>query len=148
MLKKWRIQKLPVGLEGLLSRLVPRFVDITDGAKHDGKAGEQVDSLDAANIITSKLLAPGDKHIPIFDIDLPIYVLPSRTAGHSHLYINKEVTWEQLKAIMEAFVAAGIVEEGYQMASEKHGFTSLRLPWIKKQQKSLETSQDRAGDPH
>lgn len=72
------------------------------------------------------------RHRLVLDIDLPITVVPSTTPGHSHLYIDKEMSWHHALNILYALAAAGIVEEGYARACENDGFTTVRLPWEKK----------------
>jgi hypothetical protein len=68
------------------------------------------------------------KHTLMLDLDVPATLVPSSTEGHSHLYIDVEMTWDQVVAIMDALVAAGVVEEGYAKASKKRRCTALRLP--------------------
>jgi len=79
-----------------------------------------------ANVVSS-LLTNG-KHAPAIDIDLPIHVMPSRTPGHSHLYIDHELTWEQYLSLLRAFVDVGLVEAGYYEAAKVRGTTLLRVP--------------------
>lgn len=84
-----------------------------------------------ANLVTSRT-PRGKYHLPAIDIDVPIAVIPSSTRGHSHLYIDKIVSWEKYVALLEALADADIVERGYVEACKAHGFTSLRLPWVSK----------------
>lgn len=89
-------------------------------------------SLDKANTITSLARPGGYTHYPVIDIDLPIYALPSTTPGHSHLYIGKQVTTDQLFQLLDVMAEIGLVEPGYVEASRERGFTAVRLPWIPK----------------
>lgn len=73
------------------------------------------------------------KHMPVIDIDVKAFLIPSTTLGHSHLYIDHEVEWEDYIAMLKAMAKCGIVEPGYVSASEARGYTAVRLPWIKKQ---------------
>jgi len=66
--------------------------------------------------------------MPVIDVDVPIYVLPSSTHGHYHLYIDKEMTRGQLLDMLTAMSKAGVVEPGYVSASRERGFTSVRSP--------------------
>lgn len=73
------------------------------------------------------------KHRLLIDVDFPVKAIPSSTPGHTHLYIDKEVDWEQVENVLQALAAAGIVEQGYADACQDQGFTTLRLPWVKKE---------------
>jgi len=97
---------------------------------------QAVDDLDEANIITSKVkrtvLDFEPMHKVLIDVDLPAQLLPSSTPGHFHLYIDKPINWVDYVDLLRALERCGIVEPGYVSASIDRGFTSLRLPWIKK----------------
>ncbi|WP_426940284.1 hypothetical protein [Pseudarthrobacter sp. S6] len=71
-------------------------------------------------------------HRPVLDIDIPAALIPSSTPGHHHLYIDKPMTPLQYVDLLKALTAAGIIEEGYAAASIERGYTSARLPWVKK----------------
>jgi hypothetical protein len=71
-------------------------------------------------------------HRPVLDIDIPAALIPSSTPGHSHLYIDKPLTWDQYENLLWALVDCGIIESGYASASVARGYTSARLPWVKK----------------
>lgn len=73
-------------------------------------------------------------HKPVLDIDVPVMLIPSSTEGHSHLYIDKSVSWDAYCKLLDALVECGIVERGYVQAAKNRGFTSVRLPWVKKKQ--------------
>lgn len=90
-----------------------------------------------ANVTTSMILGGKDTHKVILDIDLPAKLIPSSTPGHFHLYIDKAVPWEDYLDVLRALAKAGIIEQGYLGASEQRGYTSARLPWIKKHQAEL-----------
>lgn len=94
---------------------------------------------DEANIITSVVETqprlPKDlvRHAPVIDLDIPCILLDSSTPGHHHLIIDREITWSAYLGILSALVRAGLVEEGYLNASDKRGYTAIRLPWVKKE---------------
>lgn len=92
-----------------------------------------VAKLEDADLITSEVKNAAGIHKVVLDIDFPVVVLPSSTPGHHHLFIDKAMTWEKYRDLIEAFVDAGIVEPGYMGASEQRGFTGVRPPWVKKQ---------------
>ena len=84
---------------------------------HEGFAGKH-------NLIGS--LCESGLHAPLFDFDVPCELLPSKTPGHYHFYIDKEITREQYEKILDAFVDAGIVEPGWKMQLEVYNTTLLR----------------------
>lgn len=73
-------------------------------------------------------------HRPIIDLDMSAALIPSTTPGHFHLYIDKLLTWEKYAELLLALSSAGIVEEGYVSACLDRGYSSVRLPWVKKGQ--------------
>lgn len=99
-----------------------------------------VEMIEDAEVISSLMVPknseePGPKfprHKVILDIDFPAQLIPSSTPGHYHLYIDKEMSERAYFNLVAAFVQAGIIEQGYLGASERRGYTSARLPWIKK----------------
>lgn len=110
--------------------------------------------LEEANILTSEMVdtvepkaesialpwletMPAGRHRLVIDIDHPVKVVPSSTPGHNHLYIDVPMSWGQAVGILEAMANAGVVEPGYVAASEARGYTSVRLPWIRKAARQL-----------
>lgn len=95
-----------------------------------------VESPDHAVVVTSlrhgsaSPFEPTSVHRPVIDIDWPVTVVPSRTEGHSHVYIDKTITWEQYLGVLDALAAAGIVETGYVKAARTRGHTAVRVPWV------------------
>ena len=71
-------------------------------------------------------------HYPCIDIDIPVRLVPSSTPGHSHLYVDKPITWDTYKNLLVALAEAGIVEGGYLDASVAQGGTTVRMPHVKK----------------
>lgn len=74
----------------------------------------------------------GGFHKPVLDIDFPAALLPSSTVGHYHLYLDKEVIWDDYVDLLKALAKCGIIEQGYANASIDRGHTAVRLPWVKK----------------
>lgn len=104
-------------------------------------SAEEVLSLSDANAATSlvvgKRIANGaavnrGRHKPLLDIDMPVTVYPSSTPGHHHLFIDREMSWDGYLSLMAALSGAGIIQHGFYAASRRRGFSSVRLPWIKK----------------
>ena len=83
-----------------------------------------------SNLIGSALT--GDLHAPVLDIDIPVRLLPSSTPGHSHLYIDYMITWEQYQKLLTALAEVGLLEPGYVSASIAQGQTYVRRPGITK----------------
>lgn len=74
----------------------------------------------------------GGWHKPVLDIDFPAELLPSTTVGHYHLYLDKEVPWDDYVDLLNALAKCGIIEQGYANASIDRGHTAVRLPWVRK----------------
>lgn len=116
-------------------------VNQPSGGEYDGEEAEVDETYhlateETANLISS--LTGAGKHRPVFDIDFPVYCVPSSTEGHYHLYIEKDISWHQLYKILMAFRAAKIIQEGWFQGCVKRGFASVRPPWLKKGQKPKE----------
>lgn len=78
------------------------------------------------NLITSRL--PNGKHMPIIDLDVEHFYIPSRTQGHGHLYINVEVEEEKYINLLRALLDCKIIGEGNLNQMLVGGHTSTRLP--------------------
>ena len=89
-----------------------------------------------ANVVSSDSRINPDVHYPVIDLDVPVYLVPSSTLGHSHLYINVGMTFEDYTRILLALAQAGVVEDGYVEASIRRGRSDVRLPWIQKKVKT------------
>lgn len=72
------------------------------------------------------------EHCPALDVDVPAYLVPSSTPGHSHLYIDVPMSWRKYKRLLKAMAAAGILEKSYVDASIRRRHTAVRVPWLKK----------------
>lgn len=73
-----------------------------------------------------------DIHRPMLDFDFPVALVPSSTPGHSHLYMDRQLTWEQYEKLLTVMAEIGLLEAGYVEASKRRRCTFLRLPWVKK----------------
>lgn len=106
-----------------------------DGADYNDPDIIAVDTVESANAFSSLIATGGNagEHTIAIDLDVPAVLVPSSTPGHSHLYIDSPMSWDAYLAILKALGAAGVIEDGYVAASERRGFTTLRLPWIKKE---------------
>lgn len=81
--------------------------------------------------VSSSLLTNG-KHAPAIDLDIEALLVPSSTEGHSHLYINHELTWKQYRRLLKVMRDVGLVQEGFYRSAVRRGCTLLRLPHIRK----------------
>lgn len=131
---------------GLLKRLTTFRVDWskTGGSPRDvidyevGIDREEAD-LDKANVVSSKLRPqpwevvtdPGH-HVLAIDLDVPAYLVPSSTEGHSHLYVDVKIPHHRYLALLSALADAGVIEKGYAQVSIARGHSDLRLPWVHK----------------
>jgi hypothetical protein len=86
-------------------------------------------------------------HYPVIDLDVPVTYVPSTTEGHGHLYIDVPMTADQQWALLAVMVSVGLVEPGYLAASMKRGYTSVRLPWVKKADPLPAIPDNLTGDP-
>lgn len=84
-----------------------------------------------ANLISSLVddgtFSGGQKHAPVIDIDMPCRLVPSRTPGHFHLYIDAVVDGPAYFRMLDAMAAAGVVQYGYADASREHGASFARV---------------------
>ena len=74
------------------------------------------------------------QHAPVLDLDIPCILLDSTTPGHHHLIIDHPMDWGQYLNLMAAMVHAGILEQGYFEATKARGYSSIRLPWVKREE--------------
>lgn len=126
-------QELP--LAGQVLGHVEVFTGSEDGSL--GAPVPEVETLDEANVITSKVASTANwmspLHKVVIDVDMPVTLVPSSTPGHFHLYIDHLLSWSSYKELLLALVNAGIIQQGYFDSSIMRGHTTLRLPWIKKE---------------
>lgn len=96
--------------------------------------GGPVVPFDQANVVTSESLDWPGMHVPVIDLDMPCTLVPSSNPGHFHLYIDHPVNWPAYVRALEALRDAGIVQPGFVHAAQERGYTTARLPWVKKEQ--------------
>lgn len=87
------------------------------------EARKQVEARDA-NLISSR--CRNGKHAPVLDIDFEARLLPSRTEGHYHLYLDKQMPWWKYRILLKVLAWTGIIEPGYYGASVERKMTFLR----------------------
>lgn len=120
-----------------------RKVDFNAGGY--GDQPEEVTGVDQANLATSEVAGSLTTHKPLLDIDFAAKLIPSTTEGHFHLFLDKEVQWQDYELLLKAFEVCGLIEPGYVAASIDRGYTAVRLPWIKKERRSEAQAHDLQG---
>lgn len=70
--------------------------------------------------------ADDNRSLTLGPIHWPFRVVDSSTAGHSHLYIDREMSWPQYENLLEVMATVGLVENGYLEASKARGQSFLR----------------------
>lgn len=134
------IDDLEPGLRHLLKRLTAFSVNWSPNGEEYafGRDREATSDLEGADVASS-LLANGwggQRHLIALDLDVPAYLVPSSTRGHSHLYIDVPtgIEHEAYMALISLLAHLGVIEPGYANVSRQRGHTALRLPWVKKGQ--------------
>lgn len=126
---------IPMGLSNLIANLKPAKVLQWAESSENGGMDERVDApLSEANVISSKRTDQHglERHALLIDLDVPAYLIPSSTEGHSHLYVDVSMNKAAYFRVLDALADAGIIERGYSDVSQRKGATFLRLPWVKK----------------
>lgn len=85
-----------------------------------------------ANLVTSKLDAGLDMHAPALDLDVPARLVPSSTPGHSHLYIDVPMPWDDYVRLLTVLADVGILEPNYVSVSIARGASYLRKEGVYK----------------
>ena len=94
------------------------------------------DDLKRADMVTSKIdddSAGEPQHKIILDLDYEVQVIPSSTEGHFHLYLDKTLPWSKYEKLLTVLGDLEVVEPGYARAAKRRKYTSVRLPWVKKE---------------
>lgn len=114
----------------------------SDLSQDYGSDSDEVTSLDEANVLHSLVDITNESgdvlHAPVLDLDVPAFLVPSSTPGHSHLVIDVPMTWDDYDQLLNILADVGIIEEGYYRASDRRGYSSIRLPWVKKESPKAE----------
>jgi hypothetical protein len=79
-----------------------------------------------ANLISSRLT--NGRHAPILDLDYAARLVPSRTKGHYHLYLDGiQLPWWKYRVVLRILAWAGIVEKGWVKSAIAHKGSQVRL---------------------
>jgi hypothetical protein len=65
-------------------------------------------------------------HAPVLDLDIPCELIPSTQPGHWHLYINKPITWEKYRLLLNGLRSADLIEKGYYDSAVSRKYTAVR----------------------
>jgi len=90
----------------------------------------EIAPLEESHMVCSRL--PNGRHMPVIDLDGPHQLVPSSTAGHSHLYLDNEIPWWRYVILLFALRQAGVIEKGFLWWSLSRGSTFARLPGVGK----------------
>lgn len=93
-------------------------------------------SVAEANIVTSLRDDQPGKHALLIDLDIPAWLVPSSTPGHSHLYVDVAIDEAAYFRLLDSLAECGVIQRGYAKSSQGRGGTALRLPWVKKPENS------------
>lgn len=134
------IESTPPALRRLLDRLQAFVVNWNPTSDEyvlgrDRKA-ENLETADVASSLLKNQWGATDRHIIALDIDYPVHVVESSTAGHWHLYIDVPggIEHQGYMALVSLLGHLKVIEAGYANVSIQRGHTDLRLPWVKKGQ--------------
>ena len=116
---------------GRLTHLHPDMDANGEAYERDHLVKPQVVPVGAGANVVSSLLTNG-RHAPAIDMDLPVLVVPSTTPGHSHVYIDHELSWDNYLRLLAVLVDVGLVQQGFYNSALRRGTTLLRLPHVAK----------------
>lgn len=86
------------------------------------------------NLITSllgkceDLHRPRSCHLPVLDLDFPCKLVSSKTEGHFHLLIEKDLLWQEYKLMLLCLERVGILQTGFVNGALARGASAVRLP--------------------
>jgi hypothetical protein len=83
---------------------------------------------DDATLVGSK--AEDGMYYPVLDFDFPCRLYESETEGHYHFFVDKGMTWDDYKFLLQALHAAGLIEDGFlQSALQLEDTFVATKPW-------------------
>jgi len=84
-----------------------------------------------ANVMCSDLEDGSGMHFLTLDLDMPVEVLKS-SSGNTHLIVKHRLEFKDMVEILRVLEKHGLVQPRWVESTEKHGFSTLRLPGIDK----------------
>lgn len=126
-----------LGLLGNLRMFKVTTWDEDSSVTYSREQRQPATDLSEANVATSIREDVGDPdaaplHALLIDLDIPAYLVPSSTEGHSHLYVDVAIPQDAYFRLLDSLAECGVIQNGYAASSKGRGGTALRLPWIKK----------------
>jgi hypothetical protein len=97
-------------------------------------------SPDDANLVSS--LTRSGTHMPAIDIDHPALLVPSSTPGHSHLFIDSQMSWRSYRKLLKALYKSGVIGRNAYWRSLDRGASFVRPPGVFKTATELDRSTD------
>lgn len=122
-----------LGLIGNLRLFKVTTWDEDSSVTYSSEVRQPATSVMDANISTSLREDLPEYHALLLDLDIPAWLIPSSSEGHSHLYVDARIPQDTYFQLLDALADAGVIQRGYAEASKRRGGTALRLPWIKKE---------------
>lgn len=111
-------------------RRVLRRVENFSGSYDEQREHERA-GTDTATVVTSEI--EGTRlHAPVLDLDIEHALIPSSTPGHAHLFLNVALSWREYRRLLKALARAGVIEPGYVKMSLRQGYSTARVPWVRK----------------
>ena len=102
---------------------------------------KRTNDIFAANVITSRDSELSGRHRLVLDIDYSARLIPSTTDGRFHLYLDGlTISDEQFAILLPILAECNIISSAYAAHSLRRGYSSVRLPWVKKDE--TDTSSD------
>lgn len=71
-------------------------------------------------------------HLPVLDFDFPCKLVESSTPGHFHLYLDKPMTWDKYRQLLNCLDAARLLNHEWVKKAYRDGKTFVRAPGVKK----------------
>ena len=104
------------------------------------------DDHENANLVSS--LCQDGMHAVVIDMDHRARLVPSSTAGHSHLYIDELLTWREYRAFLSGMYRSGLIDASVFWRSLDREATYVRPPGVSKTaEEAARGAIDAAPDP-
>ena len=111
-------------------------------AMHYGRKPECAVQWSKANLIGSMTI--NGTHKPVFDVDNGLEnatmvamafgnratILPSRTLGHYHVYVDTEFSWDMCKLFLNHFSSIGVIDGQWAQACIRQEQMYVRKPTV------------------
>lgn len=117
-------------------RQLAHFAQGEELARFDAAArkyGQHIMPIDEAHpancVISGAPDGPYSMHGPILDDDGGLFrVVPSRTPGHQHVYVNKSIPWAKFERLLRVLADCELIDRSWAELSIQQGTATLRLP--------------------